>query len=119
MQALVTGGLEWLVDAYGCRRDALRSTDLIAALFGRLVADLQLRPVDGPFWRTFPGGGLTGLVVLHESHFACHTFPEIGLAALNLYCCRSRHTWDWDRHLKAMLGAERVHVRVLMRGQGG
>jgi len=32
--------------------------------------------------------GVTGLLLLTESHLACDTFPERGFASFNLYCCR-------------------------------
>jgi S-adenosylmethionine decarboxylase len=114
--AVVTGS-EWLVDAAGCRPEALRSIPVFEALFARIVADLALQPVQPPVWHQFPGaGGLTGLLLLSESHLACHTFPERGFAALNLYCCRDRPEWNWTRELGTTLGAEHVTVRRLHRG---
>jgi S-adenosylmethionine decarboxylase len=114
----VTTGAEWLVDAWGCRPDALRSIPVFEALFARVVADLGLTPVRPPVWHQFPGeGGLTGLLLLSESHLACHTFPERGFAALNLYCCREREEWPWARHLADALGAGEVSVRHLVRGR--
>jgi S-adenosylmethionine decarboxylase len=112
-----TAGTEWLVDAFGCRPDRLRSVDCFATLFNRIVRDLGLHPLGEPIWHVFPGeGGLTGLLLLRESHLACHTFPEDGFAAVNLYCCRARRRWAWQEHLADLLGAEQVIVRGLARG---
>jgi S-adenosylmethionine decarboxylase len=114
--AAVATGTEWLVDASGCRQDALQSIDTFAALFDRLVSDLGLNPVQPPLWHTFPGGGLTGLLLLSESHLACHTFPERGFVALNLYCCRDRQEWPWQEELARTVGARHVAVRKVSRG---
>jgi S-adenosylmethionine decarboxylase len=114
----VATGSEWIVDASGCRADALRSIAVFETLFGRIVADLALRPVRPAVWHQFPGeGGLTGLLLLSESHLACHTFPERGFAAINLYCCRERPEWDWARELAGALGAGAVSVRRVSRGE--
>ena len=114
----VATGSEWLVDASGCRPDALRSVAVFEALFARIVADLGLTPVGPAVWHQFPGeGGLTGLLLLSESHLACHTFPERGFAALNLYCCRERPEWPWSRELADAIGAADVVVRRLPRGR--
>ena len=60
-------------------------------VFDRVVRELGLSAAGEPVWRVFPGeGGVTGLLLLTESHLACHTFPERGFAAFNLYCCRPR-----------------------------
>jgi S-adenosylmethionine decarboxylase len=110
-------GIEWLVDAEGCRPEDLRLVAALEAVFRRLVAELGLHALGAPLWRRFPGpGGVTGLLLLSESHLACHTYPEHGLATFNLYCCRARPAWPWAERLAEMLGATRVHVRVLARG---
>lgn len=110
-------GREWVVDARGCDPARLRSRRALAALFARLVREVGLRSVGRPRWRVFPGeGGVTGLLLLTESHLACHTFPEQGFAAFNLYCCRPRPDWPWRERLREALGARRVRVRVIDRG---
>ncbi len=109
-------GTEWIVDANGCDPDALRSVERLGALFSLIVGELGLKPVAPPFWHQFPGpGGVTGVVVLSESHLTCHTFPERGHAALNLYCCRPRAAWAWDARLREALGAADVNVHEVAR----
>jgi S-adenosylmethionine decarboxylase len=109
-------GLEWVVEAYGCRPEALTSLDRMQRLFSDLVEDLGLHPVGQPVWHRFPGaGGITGLALLAESHLACHSFPEHGTLTLNLFCCRPRPEWEFDRRLKAAFGATEVRVRRLER----
>ncbi len=110
-------GAEWLVDAHACDPRALRSRQALWALFERAADELGLHPAAEPLWHVFPGeGGVTGLWLLQESHLACHTFPERGFAAFNLYCCRPRPEWPWAERLAEALGARRVSVRHLVRG---
>ncbi len=111
-------GIEWLVDAHGCTAASLRSPDVLGSVFDALVRDLGLHAAGPPLWRVFPGaGGVTGLLLLTESHLACHTFPERGFAAFNLYCCRPRAEWPWAERLTEALGAREVKVRSLTRGE--
>lgn len=110
-------GTEWVVDAAGCRADALRDVELLRATLGRIVAELNLQPLGEAVWHQFPEpGGVTGLVMLTESHLACHTYPEYETATFNLYCCRSRPAWPWRERLAELLGATSVNVRVVERG---
>ncbi len=110
-------GTEWLVDAEGCSADLLRDVDTVRGLCEEVIADLGLRVVGDPRWHQFPEpGGVTGLYLLTESHLACHTFPETGLATFNLYCCRPRPPFAWEQRLRALLGATRVKVRTAARG---
>jgi S-adenosylmethionine decarboxylase len=111
-------GVEWLVDAAGCCPDALRDVALLRQLCAQVIADLELHVVGEGVWHPFPApGGVTGLYLLTESHLACHTYPEIGVATFNLYCCRTRPRWPWRKKLRALLGATRVSVRSTSRGE--
>ncbi len=56
------------------------------------------------------------MLLLSESHLTCHTFPEVGYAALNLYCCRARPAWDFAQRCRELLGAERTQVLEVRRG---
>jgi len=110
-------GTEWLIEAAGCDRDALRDEALIRSVFSGVIADLGLKSV-GSVWHKFPGeGGVTGLVALTESHLACHTYPEYGTATFNLYCCRTRPEWDWEGQLKRSLNAAEVMMTKIERGE--
>lgn len=110
-------GCEWIVDAHGCDPSALRRLDTLKRLFAEVVAQLRLQPLGDAVWHQFPeAGGITGVVVLSESHLTVHTFPERGFAALNLYCCRPRPGWPWAQRLAQTLGATDVRVTTHVRG---
>ena len=109
-------GTEWLIEAAGCDAEALRDVGRLREVFARAVEELGLSAVGAPAWHKFPGeGGVTGLLMLTESHLACHTYPEFGVATFNLYCCRARPRWAWEERLAEMLGASDVSVRSLER----
>ncbi len=109
-------GTEWLIEAEGCDPAKLREEAVLRGVFERIASDLGLHSL-GSVWHKFDGeGGVTGIVALTESHFACHTYPEYRTATFNLYCCRSRPEWNWKEHLIEMLGAGSVTVTKLERG---
>jgi S-adenosylmethionine decarboxylase len=109
-------GWEWVVDAFGCSPEALQDRGALERVFARAVSELGLHPVAPPHFHTFPGpGGVTGMLMLSESHLCCHSFPERGYVAFNLYCCRARPEWPWAARLLELLGAARVEVRKLSR----
>lgn len=109
-------GTELLIDAIACDPARLRSREALVGLFAAIIRDLGLHPIAGA-WHTFPepGGGVTGMLLLSESHLTIHTFPERGAAAINLYCCRRRPVWDWETRLAEALGATAVGVRESAR----
>jgi S-adenosylmethionine decarboxylase len=110
-------GTEWLIEATGCNAAALRDEVAIKAIMSHVIGDLGLQTI-GSVWHKFEGeGGVTGLVALTESHLACHTYPEHGIATFNLYCCRTRPEWDWKTQLKLELRASNVTVSKIERGE--
>jgi S-adenosylmethionine decarboxylase len=109
-------GTEWIVEASGCDAGALTSVAALRELFARVVGELELKPLHEPAFHVFPDpGGITGFVMLSESHLACHTYPEFGIATFNLYCCRPRPQWPWEERLAEALGAAHVRVRSVDR----
>lgn len=109
-------GTQWLVDASGCNPAALRDEALLRALFDEVLRTVPLRAAAPPLWKAFGGeGGVTGMVLLEESHLTVHTFPEHGYAAVDLYCCAPRDPFDWESVLARTLGATLVRVRAFER----
>lgn len=112
-------GQEWVIDAEGCDPASLRDLARLQRLLTTVVEQLGLHLAAPPLWHQFPEpAGVTGLLLLSESHLTCHTFPEAGWASFNLYCCRETGPWGWDEQLRRELGARRVAVRMLPRGPG-
>src|SRR5512146_761737 len=75
-------GLHLTADLQGCGGSSalLVETDALALLCKRLVDEAGLSPVAEKF-HAFPDvgsqrGGVTGVVLLAESHLAIHTWPE-------------------------------------------
>ena len=109
-------GTEWLIDASGCDADALADVERLREVFDRVINDIDLHVVGEIAWAKFSEpGGVSGLALLAESHLACHTYPEHRSATFNLYCCRNRATWPWEKMLQELLGAAEVRVRLFER----
>jgi S-adenosylmethionine decarboxylase len=109
-------GTEWVIDASGCNVETLADVERLKLIFERIIHDLDLNVLGDISWHQFPEpGGVTGLALLSESHLTCHTYPEFGAASFNLYCCRDRTKWPWERMLRELLGATEVNIRVLER----
>ena len=82
-------GLHLTADLHGCPTDRALFTDTAALrqLCLRAVQGCGLSAVGELFHRFDGGGGVTGVVLLAESHLAVHTWPELGAVTLDVYVC--------------------------------
>lgn len=85
------------------------------------VAQSELQIV-GELFHRFPApGGVTGVVLLAESHLAVHTWPELACVTLDVYVCNHGSDNTERAHsllnaLTASFGAKGVQRHVLHRG---
>lgn len=82
-------GLHLIGDLYGCHGDAALMIDAakLEAFCLRAVAEAGLTSVGSLFHSFGEGDGVTGAVVLAESHLALHTWPEDDYVTLDVYVC--------------------------------
>jgi len=71
-----------------------------------------------------PSGGITGVVLLAESHVAVHTWPELGAVTLDVYVCNFGADNSTRAHalLDALIeafGPTRIERHALQRGKVG
>jgi spermidine synthase len=60
--------------------------------------------------------GVSGVVVIQESHLAIHTWPEYGYAAVDLFTCGEMNAWISFDHLKECFGSKSYSAIELKRG---
>lgn len=61
-------------------------------------------------------GGVTGVLLLAESHLSIHTWPEHGFAAVDAFMCGTGTTPAARAVFERALAPERVDIRVMQRG---
>jgi S-adenosylmethionine decarboxylase proenzyme len=71
--------------------------------------------VAAAFHRLVPQG-VSGVVVLEESHFCIHTWPERGYASADLFTCGACCPARGHEMIARALGASRVELLELERG---
>jgi S-adenosylmethionine decarboxylase len=65
----------------------------------------------------FSPQGVSGVVVISESHLAIHTWPELGYAAVDVFTCGEKvNPWDACNYLAQMFGATYVDASEVKRG---
>jgi S-adenosylmethionine decarboxylase len=115
--ALQTRGQHLLIEFRGCRGAVLNEPAALQALMERAVEAAQATIVKSVF-HTFAAQGATGVVVVKESHFSVHTWPEHGYVAVDVYTCGECHPHRAREVLREGLAATSTEWMLIERGLG-
>ena len=110
-------GYHLLAEFYGCGHDILDDVGRIKNLMDEAALTSGASIVESIFHRYNPHG-VSGVVVIEESHLAIHTWPEHGYAAVDLFTC-GEDVDPWKAHdfLKNGLDPESTSTKEIIRGE--
>ena len=82
-----------VIDGYGGDRDALENAELIRDFLERHPGEIGMTKIAPPQVYTYRGKepedwGVSGFVLIAESHISVHTFPERGYINVDLFSCK-------------------------------
>ena len=109
-------GLHIIADLYGVEADLIDRVEDIRALLEGAVKHAKLTKISSHYYQFRPHGA-TGVVLIAESHISIHTWPELGIATVDVYTCG-----DPQQCIEAMnfiidkLKPSRVDKKVFDRG---
>ncbi|MDE2800905.1 MAG: adenosylmethionine decarboxylase [Gemmatimonadota bacterium] len=107
-----------LVDLYGCPAGLLNDVTGLETVMIEAAQRAGATVINSMFHHFSPFG-VSGVVVIQESHLTIHTWPEQGFAAIDLFTCGTQTKPRRALiHLKRALQSTRVEVRQFRRGQG-
>lgn len=104
-----------LVEYHGCDTTILNDLEAVRALMQR-AARAAGATVVAEVFHPYRPAGITGVLVIEESHFSVHTWPECGYAAVDFYTCGECEPERADAVLRDGLRAERAEVLLVRRG---
>ncbi|WP_102345320.1 adenosylmethionine decarboxylase [Bacillus sp. Marseille-P3661] len=84
-----TMGRHVIAELWGCNVEKLNDIKLIEETFvnAALKAGAEIREVA---FHKFAPQGVSGVVIISESHLTIHSFPEHGYASIDVYTCGDR-----------------------------
>ena len=109
-------GRHLLVEYYDCDPQVLNDCEALRSALEEAARVVGASIVQSAFHRFSPHG-ISGVLVISESHLAVHTWPEYGYAAVDLFTCGTRaDPWRAFELLKQRLRSGRAQGREVKRG---
>ncbi|MDQ0285989.1 S-adenosylmethionine decarboxylase [Desulfofundulus luciae] len=109
-------GRHVLAEIYGCEFDILNDIEKVEEIMvnAALEAGAEVREC---VFHKFSPQGVSGVVVISESHLAIHTWPELGYAAVDVFTCGEKvDPWDACNYLTSQFRAKHMSARETKRG---
>jgi S-adenosylmethionine decarboxylase len=79
-------GNHLILELYDCPANILDDPEHVAHTMLTAV-EVSGATVIQPFFHQFAPQGVSGVVIIGESHFSIHTWPEYGYAAVDVFTC--------------------------------
>lgn len=114
-------GPHLILECYGCPPERLEDVELVYNTLDDCPDSIGMTKIMPPYVFRYHGKvddewGVSGVVLIAESHITIHTFPEKGYATIDIFSCR---TFDVDHALDFMCQRflpRRSEHRVIDRG---
>lgn len=112
----VSLGSHLLIELFGCNKQSLELEKTVGQAMRDAAVDSEATVVAQSF-HEFKPYGVSGAVIIQESHYTIHTWPEHGYAAVDLfYCGGTVLVHKAVDVLKERFQPERIKFLVVRRG---
>ena len=109
-------GSHLIVELYGCDKKILSAVDRVQDIMIAAARAANATIINSIFHH-FKPCGVSGVIVIAESHFAIHTWPECGYAAVDMFTCgAATRPWEAFKKVKKQFKATHFSVMKLERG---
>src|SRR5690554_1204078 len=109
-------GRHVLAEIFGCSANILNDLERVEKIMvmAALEAGAEIREV---VFHKFSPQGVSGVIVISESHLAIHTWPELGYAAVDVFTCGEKvDPWVSCNYLRDHFAAEQLDAQEITRG---
>ena len=103
-------------DVYNCNVESLSFVPTVQKVLNAIVEELQLSKVNESF-KQFEPIGVTGFILLEESHVSIHTWPEHQFAAVDIFSCRPFDAKKIQELLMESFSSDKVVIKQIERGE--
>ncbi|MEM2115663.1 MAG: adenosylmethionine decarboxylase [Candidatus Woesearchaeota archaeon] len=110
-----TIGYHYIVEASGCNPEILSDSNKIRDIFIEAAKLAKMDVRSSYFFRFYPFG-VSGVVIISESHISTHTWPEKGYAALDVYTCGNTDPEVAVKYILEKFEAKHAHFTEIKRG---
>lgn len=108
-------GRHFIAEFYKCNPLTINDSRAVECIMTE-AASISGATIIKPFFHTFSPQGVSGIIVIAESHFAIHTWPEHSYAAVDLFSCSDFLYKEALSHIRDSFQSAEYSINVINRG---
>ena len=110
-----------VLDGYGGASDRLEDEALVYRFLDEYPLAISMTKISPPHVYRYEGRkpddwGVSGFVLIAESHISVHTFPKRGYLNVDIFSCKPFEAADSVEYVKSLFSLPEVQVLTLDRG---
>lgn len=114
-------GPHLMLDCYGCNKEKLSDMDMIFDTLDKFPAKIGMRKIMPPYVFKYHGvvpdeWGVSGVVLIAESHITIHTFPDKQHAFIDIFSCKEFDTNYAINYMTNLFEAKEHEIQLSSRG---
>lgn len=115
-------GPHLMMEASGCSRKKLTDMTLLSDLLEELPERMQMTKIMPAYVFKYKGEvpedwGLSGIVLIAESHIAIHTFPDKGFITVDIFSCKDFDVREAVNQIVKAFNPKSWEEQLIMRGR--
>jgi S-adenosylmethionine decarboxylase len=120
-KAAVGFGPHLMLDCYGCNKEKLSDLDLIYDTLDKFPTKIGMNKIMPPYVFKYQGAvpedwGVSGVVLIAESHITIHTFPDKDHAFIDIFSCKPFDTDYAMNYMINLFEAKEHEISLCARG---
>lgn len=112
----LTIGQHALLDLFGVDATCASQPERIREIMLQAAQLAGAHVLEEYFHHFGENSGITGVLLLSESHMSIHTWPERQFAAIDIFMCGEHQMQQATDYLKKALSAQTVQLTIHQRG---
>ncbi len=110
------------LDMYGCNKKKLKDVNFVYNFLDELPAQVGMTKIMPPYTFSYNGlkpedWGVSGIVLIAESHISVHTFVEKEYVSFDVFSCKDIDVEKVEKLVVAKFEAKAVEKNFMMRGR--
>ena len=121
MKRVFEAGTHLILDGYTSNTLILQDLDRVRAFLNEYPDRMHMTKIMPPYVFRYQGdssqeSGLSGIVIIAESHISIHTFPTKGYVSVDVFSCKPFDIDEATQYLVEYFHLSNFHRQVLDRG---